>query len=493
MLTSEGRLNVRGAALRPENIHADPDLPILRHLECPFCHDTFRYSARHAGYGILECRCDRWPVVDGIPIIQRSPIGHIEHTKGTARYRSTNYAELVDLIDALAFNEALLRCLSSPRTLPGLQRIIGWTLSHSKLIVGLWQRFDKAALENLLAHRDALTATDLFEFFCNPNTPLGDGAREYFTFRFGMPRHLSALALIESIPSSPRPVLDIACGAGHIEHYLERRAAATSVIGCDFNFFQLWVAKHWIAPQSEFVCADVRDGLPFAADTFSAVICSDAYHCISNRQLLMSEIERCAPQTPLIITRAGNRAVRPNEGYETDVDGYLSEVPGAQIFHDKGLVRDYLARRAPQPSTAEEARTHKWVSFARNLTPSSTLAAQWPHAVGQLVLNPIYRVRQERGGLHLRYHSPSEWFEFENGEMLKYLPRELRVTHEELQSPPESLIRQTVLVGVPDRYNADSVAMSGTNPAPSSDLAGESSRVRSQDRPSGGPHTHPLR
>jgi SAM-dependent methyltransferase len=436
-------------------------VPASSHLECTFCHSTLEYAELHPGYGILECRCDRWPVVDGIPIIQRTPIGHIEHTKGTARYRSTSYSELVDLIDAHEFSEALLRCLRSPRTLPGLQRLIGWTLSHSKIVVGLWQRLDNAALENLLARRDALTATDLFEFFCNPNTPLGDGAREYFTYRFGMPRHLSALALIESIPSSTQPVLDIACGAGHIEHYLERRSDPTAVIGCDFNFFQLWVAQHWIAPLSSFVCADVRDGLPFADEVFSAVICSDAYHCIENRRLLLSEIERCAPRRPLILTRAGNRSVRPNEGYENDIDGYLDEVPGAQVFHDAGLVHDYLERQAPQPSSVAEARKHKWVSFVRNAAPTRAPSAEWPHAVGQLVLNPVYRVlAQTDGARHLRYHSPSEWFEFENGEMLQYLPRELTVTREELQPPGEALIRQTVVVGVPDRYNADSVAAS---------------------------------
>ena len=438
------------------------DWPLLRRLRCSWCHDAFHYSELHSGYGILECHCDRWPVVDSIPIIQRTPVGHFEHTKNTVRYRSTDHLELVELIDARRFDEALLRCLIAPHTLPGLQRLIGWSLSHSKLVVGLWHRLDKAALETLLTRRNALTATDLFEFFCNPSTPLGDGAREYFTYRFGQPRHLAALALIESaIPPGPQPVLDIACGAGHLDHYLERRSNPTAVIGCDFNFFQLWIAKHWIARQSDFVCTDVRAGLPFADDAFSAAICSDAYHCIKDRRPLLSEIERCAPQKPLVLARAGNRSIRPNEGFETDIRGYLDEVPGAQVFHDSGLVSDYLERRVPRPSSPDQAREHKWVSFVRNAAPASALSAQWPHAVGQLVLNPIYRVHHEGDALHLRYHSPSDWFEFENGQMSTYLPRRLTVTREELQTPSESLIRQTVVIGVPDRYNADSVRAAG--------------------------------
>jgi len=429
----------------------------LTYLRCPWCHDGVRYTEAHAGYGILECRCDRWPVVDDIPIIQRSPIGHIEHTKGWTRYHSTNHRELVELIDAGQFEEALLRCLNTPRTLPGLTRLIGWYFSHNKLIVGLWNRRDQAALKSLVARRDALTATDVFEFFCSPTSPLGDGLREYFIYRFSQPRHLVALGLIESIPSATQPVLDVACGAGHLAHYLEHRSDPSAVIGCDFNFFHVWIAKHWIAPRADFVCTDLRDGLPFADGAFSATFCSDAYHCIKDRRTLLSEIERCAPGKPLVVTCAGNRSVKPNEGYETDVSGYLDEAPGAQVFHESGLLNDYLARRTPQPASPEEASRHKWVSFVRNPAPPRALSAQWPHAVGKLVLNPIYRVRAEGGALHLQHEFPSEWYEFENSGMLKYLPRELTLTQDELQRPAEELIRKAVFIGVPDRYSADSV------------------------------------
>ena len=427
-------------------------MQFLRRLRCPFCHDPFQYAELHPGYGVLECRCDRWPVIDGIPIVQRAPVGYFDHTTGAARSQSAAHDELVRLLDEQQFEEALVRCLVSPRSTPVLSRLIGWSLSHSKFVLGVQQGIEKTALKNLLKSRDTLTATEVFEFLCDPNSPLGD-TRDYFIYRFGQPRHLAALALIQSIPPAAEPVLDIACGAGHFEHYLQRRSQPAAVIGCDINFFQLWIAKHWIAPQSDYVCTDVRSGLPFADDAFSATICSDAYHYVENRRALLAEIARCAHDRPVVLTRVGNRSIGPNEGFESDLDGYLREMPDAQIFHEYGLLRDYLQRRVPRPSSRDEARDYKWLSFMWNAPPASAPDTEWAHAVGNLVLNPIYQTREEDGELLLQYHFPSDWFAFENGQMLTYLPRRLRVMRAELQAPSEALIRQTVMVGVPDRYN----------------------------------------
>jgi SAM-dependent methyltransferase len=433
-------------------------MQLLRRLRCPACRQSLRYTERATGYGILECGCDRWPVVDHVPILHRRRVGYFEHTTGEALSQGADHRELAQLIEAGHYEEALALCLLSPKAMPGLSRLLGWSLSHSKLVLGMQNALAMSALRGVLRRRAELTATDMFEFLCNPSSPLGEGPRDYFIYRFGQPRHLAALALLQSLPAGPEPVLDIACGAGHFDHYLQRRSAPTAVIGCDINFFQLWTAKHWISPQSDFVCADLGDGLPFIDNAFSAAVCSDAYHYIADRRALLAEIQRCAPRKPVILTRVGNLDLGPNEGFESDLDEYLAPMPGAQVFHENGLLRDYLARRVPQPALRAEAREHKWLSFMWHATPSMASATEWPHAVGRLVRNPIYRMTEERDRLLLRYHFPSAWFAFENGQMLTYLPRRLTITRADLQAASEALIRQTVLIGVPERYNAEAVS-----------------------------------
>jgi SAM-dependent methyltransferase len=430
-------------------------MEFLRRLKCPVCHDSLRYVARANGYGFLECRCDRWPVIDHIPILHRRPVGYFEHTTGEARSPGPDHRELVALIETGRHEEALAHCLISPKSMPALSRLIGWSLSHSKLVLGMQRALAMSTLRGILRRRKDLTPTDLFEFLCNPNSPLGDGAREYFIYRFGQPRHLAALALLQSLPAAAEPVLDLACGAGHFDHYLERRDTPTPVIGCDLNFFQLWIAKHWISPLSEFVCADLRDGLPFTDGAFSAAICSDAYHYIADRRALLAEVERCAPAKPVVLTRVGNLELGPNEGFESSIEEYLAPIPNALVFHEDGLLRDYLVRRAPRPASRAEAREHKWLSFMWNAAPSVASTTEWPHAVGRLVLNPIYTATEDRDQIHLRYHFPSAWFAFENGQMLTYLPRRLSTTRAQIQAAADALIRQTVLIGVPDRYNEE--------------------------------------
>ena len=431
-----------------------PALP--SRLRCSYCQTGFAFKGS-AGFGTLTCRCDRWPVVDGIPVLQRTPLGVHEHTTGDAETARTDYRQLVELIDAGRHEEALIRCLAFPVEMPGLARLIGWRLSNSNAFTRLRYALCVPQVRRLLERRDSLSAVDLFHFFCRPDSPLGEGPRDYFIHRFGQPRHIAALALLENLPSSAedrRPVLDVACGAGHFDHYLTQRPERSSVIGTDINFFQLWIAKHWIAPAAEFVCADLRDGLPFADDTFSAVFCSDAYHYVPNRGVLIREMKRCAPGRPAILTRVGNAQIGPNEGRENTLAGYLQEIEeDVKVFHEHQLVRDYLGRRNPLASTPDTgARECKWLSFAWNV--GAREPAGWPHAIGKPVLNPIYQRSRSPEGWSLKHAFPSAWFAFENGAMLTYQPRRATVEAQQLRlkSNVGALAERFLIIGVPERY-----------------------------------------
>jgi SAM-dependent methyltransferase len=194
-------------------------------------------------------------------------------------------------------------------------RLLGWRLSKGSLAIRLARaRGKRRVLRELLASRDASSATEVFRFFYRPESPLDIAVGDYFSLRFGQPRHLVAVCLLAQLPTDDKPVLDIACGCGHLDHYLTSRIDPLSVVGVDLNFFHAWIARHWIALAGAFVCANATEGLPFADNSFSATICSDAYHCIPERAQLNAEVRRCAPGRPGIITYAGNVGVMPNEG-----------------------------------------------------------------------------------------------------------------------------------------------------------------------------------
>ena len=123
----------------------------------------------------------------------------------------------------------------------------------------------------------------------------------YFAFRFGQPHHLVALSLATLIRHPQRLVLDLACGCGHLTRSLVSQAQGHQVIGVDHNFFRLYVARHWIAPQAEYVCCEADAALPFPDGTFSAAFCSDAFHYFVNKTIVIQELKRLTQDDGFIV------------------------------------------------------------------------------------------------------------------------------------------------------------------------------------------------
>jgi SAM-dependent methyltransferase/uncharacterized protein YbaR (Trm112 family) len=454
----------------------DPWSAILR---CPYCHGRFRFDEMqrpaecNAEFGILRCNCGAFPVVDGIPIVLRPRVSMFAHTTGATRVHGVAVAHVVRLIEGGRPLEALVECLAIPMLPPLARRWLPARVvdSHAGYRVARW-RGKRKLRRQVLARRRAISAQALLDFYYQLGQPLGRAIGDYFILRFAQPRHLAALALLAALPGGEKPVLDIACGLGHFEHYLSERTDPAAAIGIDMNYFQLWIARHWIATRSRFVCAKAQDGLPFSSDAFSATLCSDAYHLLPGRPELRQEIERCAPGRPVLLTGVGNRAVMPNEGLELTVQEYLDEFGAVDVrsFSETDLVRAYLRRSNPFVPPARsplELNETKWLSFAWNVPPTvrDPLWGKdaWPHAVGQINVNLIYRsTRTKEGDLHLRFTFPSVWFAYENHGMLSYHPQQATISRAQLQrlaawrDDPSlaALVESFVLIGLPTRFKA---------------------------------------
>ena len=244
-----------------------------------------------------------------------------------------------------------------------------------------------------------LSAEDWFEFFFGDLTATGPSLLPDYRNRFALPRTLAALSLLRLVPSSDRPVLDLACGFGPFGHYLTQRRNPVAVVGVDFNFYLVWGQKNWIAPSGTFVCADASRRLPFVDDAFSAVLCSDAFIYFRDKPQVLAELNRCAPGKPMILTRVGNKTASPKEADALDPEGYMDLLAsgGPRAFSEYALVRQYLARRNPlasEPTDVGDLYWDKWLTFVlngRSLQDTEIdLKDEWPHEVGELAFNPIF-------------------------------------------------------------------------------------------------------
>jgi uncharacterized protein YbaR (Trm112 family) len=129
---------------------------------------------------------------------------------------------------------------------------IQWLIDRSSH--GHLQKIGKDRLARFLLDRTQdLTATDVTSLFYG-NYSRSEMAN-YFMFRFGQPRHLAALTIASILKERGGPILDLACGMGHLTHYFAwDRESQRKVIGIDRDYFRLYVAKNFMAPAADFIC-----------------------------------------------------------------------------------------------------------------------------------------------------------------------------------------------------------------------------------------------
>jgi SAM-dependent methyltransferase/uncharacterized protein YbaR (Trm112 family) len=456
-------------------------------LVCPNCAGTLaleRAVAETTGEiasGILACGCSEFPVLGGIPIFKRAGrVDIMKQTLDAPEIRGPELSILLDLIRAGAAEDALLLLLTPPppavRRALGLvellgERAHGWLLG---LLYGAWKRAARKQAPLFLGGSGlesdrSTSALDAFDYYYRRSSV--SELYNHFTHRFGQPRNLTSLDLAALLAVSDGPVLDVACGFGHTLHYWRTAQPARAVVGLDRNFFELYVAKRWVAPGAEYVCSEADMKLPFRDGTFRGAFCSDAFHYFLRKALCVDELQRVVGERGLIVlARVGNALVEPREGYELDPDGYarlFSTMP-RRLVADRELLRRYRDGRLPDLAAEPPAGAldgEKWISLVASRDPDVLRdhgrLDGWPHGCGRLAVNPLYRSSDEDdGGVLLAFSFPSRWYAFENGACLEYMPETIRVGRETLSAiargersaAVEELVRQCVVLGLPARY-----------------------------------------
>lgn len=448
-------------------------------LECPSCRSSLDFTPIEQPqlperiFGILSCTCNKYPVIDGIPIFLKRPIGVQAHVSGATQMTGPTPDVLISLILQRKGLEALLRLITFPWCPQSFKRFrLLKSLTQRNPFRGISLRLRKAILRQWITDpSNSLTAEDWFFLFYRRSLMYGD-LFSYFFFRSTQPRHLAALSLMTTLPRYDQPLLDLACGFAHLAQYLTECEKAYQVVALDRNFFQLWVAKYWMAPKAHYLCGDADSPLPFKNAALGGILCSDAFHLLGNKRECLDEMRRCAPDGTIILTRVGNQLVEPNEGKELSPEQYLElfNTAKCQLIGEAELTESYLLGFGPRllvPAEPESLHKEKWLSIVLSNDPTVLTDhgkfETWPHGVGHLGLNPIYRRSRSgpNGSLQLSFQFPSSWFAFENAKMESYHPhtvnidREVydQIRHNLRTQPVNDLISQFVVLGMPQRYS----------------------------------------
>ncbi len=426
-------------------------------LQCPECGGSLDFESvpqaesEVGGCGLLRCSCFVYPVLDGVPILTQKRLLHRSIADDRAIAGGPFPNDLAKRIGEGRAIDGLVDLLAFPvcpwplNRIGALRRLSLGGLHHR---LGLGYR--RRRVRRMLQHRDQLTAEDwLAAFYWHAPAPFDPF--NYFFFRFGQPRHLATLALLAVLPQSEAPLLDLACGYGHFLHTVTANGQAA--VGLDQNFHQMWVARHYVAPQGAFVCADAASTLPFQDNVFSAALCADAFQYFKNKQAVLGNLDRCVVDGPFLIACAGNRLVGSPDSEELTPKEYtdLLNIWKWRALSEEDMLSRYFDHLGPDlrtSSATEDLDASRWLYFLAakddTLFRDHDAFDAWPHAAGLLDVNPIYEV----GGDGIRFQFPSPWYKAENQAMRNYMP-----ALASLQNDRDVLLAQCVLVGLPERYS----------------------------------------
>jgi SAM-dependent methyltransferase/uncharacterized protein YbaR (Trm112 family) len=453
----------------------------LAGLVCPYCGRGLQPTRRTPESGpeiesaLLSCGCGEFPLLGGIPIFLREGrVDVMRQTVDAPLVRGPTVARLRSLIREGAADEALRRLLVWPG--PWTRRALG----AMEVLPPRVRSRVRPVLEDAAASRRA-REKKVFERTAPASTAreeLASYARQsgkgehfhHFYHRFGQPRHLSILAIAETLPVEEGWSMDVACGFGHTLHSWSTSRPAGRFLGLDRNFVELYIARRWVAPRAEYVCASADERLPFPDGAFRAILCADSFHCFLRKQEAAEEFLRVlAPAGALALARFGNAGVEPREGYELDPETYARLFPGLEtrFLRDRDILARYLARRLPDlrgRGTPDCVAAEKWITFVASRSSAvfrdHGTFDEWPHGFGRLSLNPLYRVREHARGATLALEFPTRWFEFENAECLTYMPERVDLDGTTLADLAagrrtenvETLLSRCVALGLPQAY-----------------------------------------
>lgn len=435
---------------------------------CPFCGGNFSliFGEKLHGvisYGILECYCGEYPVVEGIPILM----------KGEISLTGQSTERIVSLIKKKQEKKAFLDLLTPPHTsfssstrrllntIPKIGRLVR---PVSARVTATWQ----AQVADIIDDPASTACDFLRHHFTNRATLV----HSYFTYRFSQSKHFVGLSLSSALATQSEGLtLDLGCGTGALTWVLQQHTKSSPVVGLDGSFHILYVAKRWCVPDGFFVCAAADGSLPFRKGTFSTVCAADAFQYFRQKATCISDLKRITDENGLIIlpgTR--NASVHfQHAGLPLPALGYknlVADMPH-RLIADSDILNRYLSKQGPM--LAPEKTIHSLsaaptitIVASRNPEVFANYGAftEWPHSRGHLSINSLYRKREEATDGRIKaYRSfPSSEYETNHEESKSYLPEAVTFSedllndrtnhHEEMAK----LIDQFVVLGMPEKY-----------------------------------------
>ncbi len=431
---------------------------LLNFLRCPYCGTRLTVVENAAlelrddaiESGVLGCECCAFPVVAGIPVM----------------IAGDRPREAMHALEAGRREDALFMLLEVES-----------------------ERAD--AFRKLLEHGERTTYRDALAILSR------DAEADYLLHRFSDPTYLTIEGLLSALgplQNSTGPFIDLCSGAGHVTRALGRYSPVGGTIAADLSFWKLWLARRFVAPNSQPVCCDGNHPLPFERESAAMVMLADAFPYIWHKRLLAGEMMRVASRGSFIVMPHLHSSL----GYNFSAGDTLTPASyrdlfaplNARLFSDVRLRDDVIERhivdlgadlspeelggepsftlvaqasgygRQPSGEAADPQQAPGVRRRASDVFRRHELLPMAPALDEPLIVNPLYRVERQGSGSLLTLRFPTPEYEEEFGECRRYLPDTVTLdvdvaaplTVTTLGSRAADLLRRRIFLQAPERY-----------------------------------------
>ncbi|HJH27079.1 MAG TPA: hypothetical protein C5S37_10005 [Methanophagales archaeon] len=425
-------------------------------MKCPYCgtdlevEEVYEENSGEIINGLVKCECSEYPLLQGILNLKVNSL--------------SKYS--LELLKKGKTKEALMLLLGA--NVEGI-----WTLSdflRSKHLYG--QFFRKILLTSVAtwAKHDSKKYFKEDLSFCDL---LGDNPNQaYFKHRFSSETLWSVYPFVPLLKENRKRILDLGCGGGHASFIISTYVKPEELICADHTFKSLYLAKKYFVKDAQFICLDANYPLPFKDDIFSSVFMLDAFHYVDARASLAKEFERVlSKEGPFLLLHLHNALVEnvaagkplSPSTWKGLFDHNLTALP------EKSVVEDFVLRDRLDLSkkySEEELNLSNAISIIGEDFNLDCFDGIWKDILNikeNLVINPLYKMKEEGDKILLERNFPSEFFRKEYPLTEKYLPERCEIDKKFVKGRsvciPDSdekeiddLMRKFVVINVPEKY-----------------------------------------
>ncbi len=428
-------------------------------LICPACHEALK--GEFESYSVLRCSCFHYPIIEGIPILTKNPV-----TRKLSEYVGRGNTEEA-FAGALSMDYSIKR---KPYEFLGraLQKVL---LPRTFDILVRW---NQSRMKELVKREDFLRSVDV----------LTAGIwNEYLKFRFCSPSFMASIPFLRIVElkcseegfASPS-VIEAGCGAGHMAFHLSRLIPEKNIWGLDRTFSNLFLAKRFLAPEANFLLADLD--LPWPLNMESEFIFSnDVVHYLRDKKSFSGEVKsHLAEGGAIFLGHLHNSlAWNPYAGMPLDPRGYkaLFDPLNVSLLSEDEIVsspwKESLNTVVPQ-SIVDRSSALLLIFGMESLIPMPWGPFFRPH--GKTIVNPIFScgpISAGKNSIRIRRNCSESFLRDQKG-LDNYLPPEKDVPLGTLMSILRgkretehelALLKQFVVIDSPPRYTEMEAPMIG--------------------------------